>query len=229
MLHWLLKGFSYIWPLTIKTYLSRYSGELYIRYFLGKKVLDCKHTNYSFGGLQKVLKRALELLPFNPETEKILILGFGAGSVLETIRKQHSKKAHITGVEIDEVIVKIALEEFGISNDNCTKLVLQDAFEFMQLNTNQYNLIIIDLFIVDTIPDPALSAPFLYQVANAMEPGGQLIFNTIPETVSLDNFHYLINFYEGRNMDVRIMKKWGYSNDILMINNSVSNLKNNHL
>jgi spermidine synthase len=189
---------------------------------LGKKVLDSKHTNYSFGGLQKVLKRALELLPFNPNTEKILLLGLGAGSVLETIRKQHSKTAHITGVEIDEVIVNIAKEEFGIYNNHCTKIVILDAFEFMQVNTTRYNLIIIDLFIVDTIPDPALASPFLNQVTDAIEPGGQLIFNTIPETVSLENLHYLIDFFEGRNMEVRLMKKWGYSNDILLVSNPIA-------
>jgi 2-polyprenyl-3-methyl-5-hydroxy-6-metoxy-1,4-benzoquinol methylase len=222
MFTWFIKGFSYIWPVTIKKYTSSYSGELYIRYFLGKKVLDCKHTNYSFGGLQKVLKRALELLPFNLDTNKILILGLGAGSVLETIRKQHSKTAHITGVEIDEVIVNIARDEFGINNNNCTKVVLQDAFEFMQANACRFNLIIIDLFIVDTIPDPALASPFLNQVADAIEPGGQLIFNTIPETVSLDNLHYLIDFFEGRDMEVRLMKKWGYSNDILLVSNPIA-------
>ena len=222
MFTWLIKGFSYIWPVTIKNYSSSYSGELYIRYFLGKKVLDSKHTNYSFGGLQKVLKRALELLPFNPNTEKILLLGLGAGSVLETIRKQHSKTAHITGVEIDEVIVNIAKEEFGIYNNHCTKIVILDAFEFMQVNTTRYNLIIIDLFIVDTIPDPALASPFLNQVTDAIEPGGQLIFNTIPETVSLENLHYLIDFFEGRNMEVRLMKKWGYSNDILLVSNPIA-------
>ncbi|MCX6265290.1 MAG: hypothetical protein NTZ47_12250 [Bacteroidetes bacterium] len=222
MLHWLLKGLSYVWPLTIKTYSSPYSGELYIRYFLGKKVLDCKHTNYSFGGLQKVLKRSLELLPFNPDTEKILILGLGAGSVLETIRKQHSKTAYVTGVEMDAVIVNIAEEEFGITNDNCTKWVVQDAIEFMQVNTTRYNLIIIDLFIVDTIPEQALQSPFLNQVADAIEPGGQLIFNTIPETVSLDNLNYLIDFFEEKNMEVRLMKKWGYSNDILLVSNPIA-------
>jgi len=222
MFTWFIKGFSYIWPVTIKNYSSSYSGELYIRYFLGKKVLDSKHTNYSFGGLQKVLKRALELLPFNPNTEKILLLGLGAGSVLETIRKQHSKTAHITGVEIDEVIVNIAKEEFGIYNNHCTKIVILDAFEFMQVNTTRYNLIIIDLFIVDTIPDPALASPFLNQVTDAIEPGGQLIFNTIPETVSLENLHYLIDFFEGRNMEVRLMKKWGYSNDILLVSNPIA-------
>jgi 2-polyprenyl-3-methyl-5-hydroxy-6-metoxy-1,4-benzoquinol methylase len=216
MFTWLIKGISYIWPVTIKNYSSSHSGELYIRYFLGKKVLDSKHTNYSFGGLQKVLKRALELLPFNLDTKKILILGLGAGSVLETIRKQHSKTAHITGVEIDATILQIAYEEFGIAENPLTKLVQEDATVFMANNADTYNLIIIDLFIIDTIPEAALEATFLKQVVTAMEPGGCMVFNTIPETLSSETLEYLISFFENSKLTVRLMKKWGYSNNILL-------------
>ena len=217
MFTWFIKGFSYIWPVTIKNYTSSYSGELYIRYFLGKKVLDSKYTNYSFGGLQKVLKRSLELLPFNLDTNKILILGLGAGSVLETIRKQHSKTAHITGVEIDATILQIAHEEFGIAENPLTKLVQEDATVFMANNTVTYDLIIIDLFIIDTIPEAALDAPFLKQVVKAIELGGCLVFNTIPETLSSETLEYLISFFESGHLKVRLMKKWGYSNNILLI------------
>ena len=217
MFTWFIKGFSYIWPVTIKNYSSQYSGELYIRYFLGKKVLDCKHTNYSFGGLQKVLKRALELLPFNPDTKKILILGLGAGSVVATIRKQHSKTAHVTGVEIDATILQIAREEFGIVENSLTKLVQEDAIVFMANNADRYDLIVIDLFIIDTIPEAALEAPFLKQLVTALEPGGYVVFNTIPETMSSENLDYIITFFESSQLTVRVMKKWGYSNNILLV------------
>ncbi|MEI6583293.1 MAG: methyltransferase domain-containing protein [Chitinophagia bacterium] len=217
MFTWFIKGFSYIWPVTIKNYSSQYSGELYIRYFLGKKVLDCKHTNYSFGGLQKVLKRALELLPFNPDTKKILILGLGAGSVVATIRKQHSKTAHVTGVEIDATILQIAREEFGIVENSLTKLVQEDAIVFMANNADRYDLIVIDLFIIDTIPEATQEASFLKQLVTAMEPGGYLVFNTIPETLSNETLDYMISFFESSQLTVRVMKKWGYSNNILLV------------
>ena len=217
MFTWFIKGFSYLWPVTIKNYSSPYSGELYIRYFLGKKVLDCKHTNYSFGGLQKVLKRGLELLPFNPDTKKILILGLGAGSVVATIRKQHSKTAHVTGVEIDATILQIAREEFGIVENSLTKLVQEDAIVFMANNADRYDLIVIDLFIIDTIPEAALEAPFLKQLVTALEPGGYVVFNTIPETMSSENLDYIITFFESSQLTVRVMKKWGYSNNILLV------------
>lgn len=217
MITWLLKGLSYVWPVTIKTYHSEKSGELYIRYFLGKKVLDCKHTNYSYGGLQKVLKRALELLPFKSSTEEILLLGVGAGSVIETIRQKFNSNSNITGVEWDEKILEIAKMEFGLSENERTRLIHNDAGNFLENNTKVFDLIIVDLFIADTIPSEALSTPFLQRLCESLSSGAQIIYNTIPETLSSDQLQLLIYYFESKGMQVRVMKKWGYSNNILFV------------
>ncbi|MBU3744784.1 MAG: methyltransferase domain-containing protein, partial [Sediminibacterium sp.] len=206
---------SYIWPLTIKTYHSEKSGKLYIRYFLGKKVLDCQHTNYSYGGLQSVLKRALELLPFKNNTGEILILGVGAGSVIETIRTKFKSNSKITGVEWDEKILAIAQNEFGLVENENTRLIQKDALHFLENSTQTFDLIIVDLFIADTIPAEALSDYFLQRLCEALLPGGQIIYNTIPETLSSDQLQLLIYSFESRGLHVRKMKKWGYSNNIL--------------
>jgi spermidine synthase len=87
----------------------------------------------------------------------------------------------------------------------------------MANNADTYDLIIIDLFIIDTIPASALDAPFLKQVVKAMEPGGCMVFNTIPETLSSETLDYLISFFESSQLTVRLMKKWGYSNNILLV------------
>ena len=215
MITWLLKVLSYVWPVTIKTYHSEKSGKLYIRYFLGKKVLDCQHTNYSYGGLQTVLKRALELLPFKNNTGEILILGVGAGSVIETIRTKFKSNSKITGVEWDEKILEIAKNEFGLVENENTRLVHNDAIHFLENNKQGFDLIIVDLFIADTIPATALSDVFIQRLCESILPGGQLIFNTIPETLSSDKLQLLIYAFESRGLEVRKMKKWGYSNNIL--------------
>ncbi|NDA60837.1 MAG: methyltransferase domain-containing protein [Chitinophagia bacterium] len=217
MITWLLKGLSYVWPVTIKKYHSEISGELYVRYFIGKKVLDCQNTNYSYGGLQKVLNRALELLPFKSDTGDILILGIGAGSVIQTIRTKFKSNSKITGVELDEKILDIAKNEFGLTEDQNTVLIHSPATNYLENNSKAFDLIIVDLFIADTIPTEALSVHFLTKLYESLLPGGQLIYNTIPETLSSNDFQYLIDFFESNGMQVRKMKKWGYSNNILFV------------
>lgn len=213
---WFIQAISFIWPVTVRKITSRHSGHLYIRYFMGRKILDTHMTNYSFGGLQKVLKRALELLPFDKNTRNILILGFGGGSVLETLRQQHRSKAHITGVDIDEVMFTIARDEFGISEQEDTAFVTADATKWVGLQENKYDLIIIDLFIIDSLPEAATRKDFAEKLADALNEEGQLIFNTIPETLSRENLDLLIYYFEQRGIEIRKMKKWGYSNNILL-------------
>ncbi len=213
---WFIQAISFIWPVTVRQFESNFSGHLFIRYFMGKKILDTRMTNYSFGGLQKVLKRSLELLPFNPNTQHILILGFGAGSVLETIRRQHHSKAMITGVDIDEVAFTIAKEEFDIEEGPNTRFIVADATNWIKHQFGKYNLIIVDLFIIDTLPSAATEYEFIEHIAAALAPEGQLVFNTIPETLAYEELEAMIYHFENLGVGVRKMKKWGYSNNIIL-------------
>jgi 2-polyprenyl-3-methyl-5-hydroxy-6-metoxy-1,4-benzoquinol methylase len=217
---WFIQAISYIWPVTIRQYESKFSGHLFIRYFMGKKVLDTRMTNYSFGGLQKVLKRSLELLPFQPNAENILILGFGAGSVLETIRKQHHSKAQITGIDIDEMVFTIAKEEFNIEEGSDTRFIVADAINWIKNQQEIFDLIIVDLFIIDTLPPAATEYFFIEHLVKALKSEGQLIFNTIPETLPVEELETMIYQFEKLGVGVRKMKKWGYSNNIILGNKS---------
>lgn len=213
---WFIQAISYIWPVTVRQFDSKFSGHLFIRYFMGRKILDTRMTNYSFGGLQKVLKRSLELLPFQHNTRSILILGFGAGSVLQTIRSQYQSKAKITGVDIDDVMFTIAREEFDIEEGSDTRFITADATDWIKYQAGKYNLIIIDLFIIDTLPSTATEYEFIEHISTALAPGGQLIFNTIPETLPTEALETMIDHFENLGVEVRKMKKWGYSNNIIL-------------
>ena len=85
---------------------------LEINWVNGKKVLDTQNTNYSYGNLGKVLKKALNHTPTNflSENASILILGMGAGDVIQQLQNNFKSNAHITAVEIDPVIIEIVLK-----------------------------------------------------------------------------------------------------------------------
>ena len=86
-----------------KKYTSKISGELEINLVGGKKVLDTKSSNYSYGSLQKLLHIGLEEINFDDIVQNVLVLGMGGGSIVETIRIDFKSKAFIELVEIDEV------------------------------------------------------------------------------------------------------------------------------
>ena len=110
------KLLSYLVPLKGKVYKSEINGQLELNWYEGKLMLDSKNANYSYGALQRALAVGLHGIGNNEikQSKKILILGMGAGCVIETLRKDFENDAEITAVEIDPVVVDIAKKYFAL-------------------------------------------------------------------------------------------------------------------
>ena len=84
------KFLSYLIPIPIEIIPSNVSEQLELTWNNGKLILDTKHTNYSYGNLQKVLRKGL--LKIGKENinqmQHILLLGVAGGSVVETLTRE---------------------------------------------------------------------------------------------------------------------------------------------
>lgn len=178
MLHYLRRYLSYLFPLTRVVH-SPISGPLEVRWHRGRKVLDTRHANYSYGPLQQVLRYGL--LFVEPERAgHILLLGLGGGSVVQTLRQERRVSASITALELDPTIIALADEEFGIRPDAGLRIVCADAFEWMRAApTAEFGLVIIDLFVDLDLPLGLQQADFWQHIWRALAPGGQVLFNTL--------------------------------------------------
>lgn len=176
----LKKYFSYLNVIPERTYQSTYNGVLEINWLNGKKILDTKNTNYSYGNLGKVLQKGLKSVTtdFRSEETSILILGLGGGDVVKQLRNNFKSHATITAVEIDPVIIEIALKEFDIIPNSKLEIVNNDANVFLKYTKECYNLIIVDLFNDVTIPDFVFQPEFIKSVYNVLHLNGSIIFNT---------------------------------------------------
>ena len=175
---------SYIFPLTRKI-TSQYSGELEVTTSNGRKVLDSANANYSYGSLQRILKFALGKI-YSPAIHNVLVLGLGGGSVVATLRQDFAFAGTITAVDIDPVVIRIADEEFGISESDNTQINCADAFDFIKKGARKYDLIIVDLFIDNTIPDKFLSVEFWQLLGQKVRTPGHIIFNAFAEASHID-------------------------------------------
>ena len=173
----LKKIISYVYPLTKKVQ-SQFSGKLELTVMNGRKVLDTLNTNYSYGSLQRVLKYSIDQLDLK-ETKNVLILGLGGGSVVETLRKDNHFTEKITAVEIDQVIIDIADKEFNIKSNNNTDIICADAMDFVNNDKEKYDLIIVDLFIDNKVPNKFLKVEFWKSVLDLLDDDGDVIFNTL--------------------------------------------------
>ena len=176
----LKKYFSYLNVIPERTYQSTYNGVLEINWLNGKKILDTKNTNYSYGNLGKVLHKGLKSVTtdFRSEETSILILGLGGGDVVKQLRNNFKSYATITAVEIDPVVIEIALKEFDIIPNSKLEIVNNDANVFLKYTKERYNLIIVDLFNDVTIPDFVFQTEFIKSVYNVLDFNGSIIFNT---------------------------------------------------
>lgn len=171
---------SYFFLITRKIK-SEFSGDLEVTVLDGEKMLSTANANYSYGSLQKVLEFAIRQVDIS-KVEDVLVLGLGGGSVLKTLRKTFGYEWTIVSVEIDPVIIKIADQEFGVSEDYRTRIIWKDAFGYVVIDNEKFGLIIVDLFIDDKVPEKFLSLEFWKQVKAKADVNCSIIFNSINES-----------------------------------------------
>ena len=210
------KILSYFLPITLRKYHTDHNGILAVTLFKGKRLLDTAISNYSYGALQRILYKALLKLPFDEHTQDILVLGMGAGSVVQTIRNKFQSAAHITLIEIDASVIRIAEDEFQLSAFDHITILQDDAYAFIQKTTDAYDLIIVDLFIIDTIPGIFIKKDFLQSVAHKIKPGGKLVFNTIRSTLDRIAFSGIVTELVNSGLEIKILQKLDGSNDIIL-------------
>ena len=211
------KILSYFWPLKSRFH-SKFSGWLEITWLNGKKLLNSKNTNYSYGSLQKVLRYGLSEVKFRPD-DKVLLLGMGGGSIIKVLREEYKHKGQIAAVEIDPVVIEVAEKEFGIRALKDLKIIHADALSYVQNTNESFKLIIIDLFIDKNVPEECFSVDFWEKISKLSEPKAQIIFNAgmdltsdqkIREIISKQERHFdfiLLENVMGRNTLLLALKK----------------------
>ena len=172
---------SFLLPIKIHQKKSVYSKNLEVTWNNGYLVLDSENTNYSFGSLQRVLKKGLKYIGYERINtfENILILGVAGGSVIETIKNDIKFKGKITGVEIDATAIEIANKYFGLNNYKNVEIIIEDAFEFVLKTKEKYDLIIIDIFQDTTMPNFLFEDFFINRINFLLNINGFILFNTM--------------------------------------------------
>jgi len=116
----------------------------------------------------------------NPEPRSILIVGLGGGS-LPTAFNDMYPEAEITNVEIDPAVAKVARKYFDFKETEKNKVVIKDArlhIKRQALKKKMYDLIILDAFGSDYIPEHLTTVEFLQEVKQVLSPQGVLASNT---------------------------------------------------
>jgi spermidine synthase len=177
----LKKLFSYLIPITIFKQKSTISQSIEVTWVNGELVLDSNNTNYSYGSLQRILKKGLQNIGFEKikSMNHILVLGVAGGSVIKTLLNDVKYKGKITGVEIDSEIISIANTYFQLHEIPNLTIIIDDAFEFVLKTQEKYDLIVIDIFQDTVMPNFLFEDFFTDRLGVILESQGSVLFNTM--------------------------------------------------
>ena len=175
------KLLSYLIPINIYKQNSEINKSLEVTWNNGKLVLDSKNTNYSYGSLQRALKKGLRFIGFERirKFENVLVLGVAGGSVIKTLVEEIKYYGKITGVEIDQGVIEISNKYFKINEINNLSLINDDAFEFVLKTKEKYDLIIIDIFQDTVMPNFLFEDFFINRINFLLNLNGFILFNTM--------------------------------------------------
>ena len=174
------KWLSHLTPITLETAESEQNPELTVLLNRGRVQLLSSGAIYSWDDLYKNFLIAFDALNITDRPiQDVLLLGMGLGSVPFMLEKVFHCDYHYTAVEWDETVAGLAFKYTLSRLDSPVDLLTADAEVFVQSCSEQYDLLIIDIFEDDLTPPQFCTEDFLHDCRELLRPGGLLLFNRL--------------------------------------------------
>lgn len=191
------KLFSYFYTFKVECASSSINPRLDVVMKQGRYQLCTPNAIYSYGDLYDNFTRSFDAIELDLlDVKKVLVLGFGLGSVPTILEKVFEKQYDYTGVEIDCKVIDLAKKYVLPEIKSTISLICDDAQHFVGSCKEKFDLVAIDLFIDDKIPSVFEQSDFLRQIQNLLSPDGIVLYNRLT-----DNKKDLLNtqlFYQER-------------------------------
>lgn len=121
-------------------------------------------------------KTAFTGLALTAEPKRILVIGLGGGTLPSFLHK-HYPAAVIDAVDIDPVVVDVARRYFGFRDDALMKGHVGDGRRFVENVKQPYDMIFLDAYGSDSVPEHLATEEFLRAVRRAVKPDGIVVGN----------------------------------------------------
>ncbi|MBC7642533.1 MAG: methyltransferase domain-containing protein [Flavobacterium sp.] len=214
------KILSYFVPINILKQKSAISKSIEVSWNNGQLVMDTENTNYSYGSLQRILRKGLLQVGFDKikKFNKILILGVAGGSVIKTLVNELNFEGKIVGVEIDQYIIEIANQYFKLDKIDNLELILDNAENFVTKPYYHYNLIVIDIFQDNFMPEFLFKEYFIESCIGVLEKNGFIIFNTmiLNKNDKIRNLNY-ISLFDEKEFKITKISNLEQFNELIII------------
>lgn len=125
----------------------------------------------------------------NPNPKSILVIGLGGGTIPTALSELYPNTT-IDVVEIDLAVVAVAKKYFNYVDSGQSNVHVVDARVFIKragIRGIQYDLIILDAFTGDYIPEHLMTVEFVAETASLLSERGVLVANTFSTSALYDH------------------------------------------
>jgi spermidine synthase len=148
--------------------------------------MDVKRPDRIVMGYPRMMLAALYV---NPAPRSVLIIGLGGGTLPRTL-VQLLPQVRIDVVEIDPAVVSVARRYFDFRDSERVRVAELDGRVYVKRalrEQRRYDLIMLDAFDHEYIPEHLLTQEFLREVQGLLAPGGVLAANTFSSSRLYDH------------------------------------------
>ena len=171
--------------------------------------------------MQRILETGLSQIDLK-KVDSVLLLGLGGGSVVTSLREKFGYSHLIHAVELDAKVIEIAEKEFSISSADNLKIENCDALDFVTNCTHQFDLIIVDIFIDDKVPEAFYSIKFCEQLSTLMSSKSVLIFNLGLGESNKNKREKVVTYFKTKDgFSVNLLEKVTGTNTLLIAHKTV--------
>lgn len=150
-------------------------------------------------------------LYLNPAPKSVLIIGLGGGTMTMTLQRLYPA-TRIDSVEIDPAVVRVAKKYFDFVPSPQSRVFEEDGRVFVKRalrNKAKYDLIMLDAFDHQYIPEHMLTREFLLEVRGLLADKGVLAANTFAQSRLYDHesatYYSAFGDFYSLKMDMRVI------------------------
>lgn len=171
---------SYLFEQHLESTSSAYNPYLSVSLVRGRYQLNTANAVYSFADLYTNFRMAFQQLEIKSQpVNDVLILGFGLGSIPYMLERVFDCHFNYTAVEIDEEVLYLAHQYALPEITSPIEMITANAFDYAAQCETQYDLICMDVFLDDVIPDDFETTDFLGDLKRLLRPQGILLYNRL--------------------------------------------------
>lgn len=188
---------SYLWNITRLRTTSPFNHDIRVIEINGKNRLYVNGILQTGPYDKAIFMQAFDHFGISKQktNHQVLVLGLGGGFVVKQLA-EWNPSARFVCVDIDERMVEIAQEYFGLRDIPQVTYIVEDAKAFVSKTSSpdhHFDLIVTDLYIGDEVADFISSPDFLQGIASLVGADGRVLINYQGERGNEQNIKMIVS------------------------------------